>query len=207
MALCAKNKSGFIDNSLPCPTDEVIKPLWKRVSTMVLSWMLNSIDNSITPSLTSCRMPYELWRELKSRFTQGNHATIFKIQREISNIEQGNLNITNYYNNFKMLCDQLNSIDPPPECTCNTAAAWQKMVSNARVYQLLMGINVPYHVLCTQILTMDPLPDLGKVYGLLIAEEHTKTPQPVTTIQPILEDSTMLIQPQQNQPKPINGQQ
>ncbi|GFY97725.1 hypothetical protein Acr_12g0002660 [Actinidia rufa] len=210
MALCAKNKSGFIDNSLPCPTDEDIKTLWKRVSTMVLSWLLNSINNSITPSLTSCHTPYELWRELESRFTQGNHATIFKIQREISNLEQGNLNITNYYNHFKTLRDQLDSIDPPPECKCHTATAWEKKVSNARVYQLLMGISESYHILRTQILAMDPLPNLGKIYGLLIAEEHTKTPQPVTTIQPIQEDSAMIsqkIQPQQNQPKFINGKQ
>ncbi|GFY85446.1 hypothetical protein Acr_04g0001840 [Actinidia rufa] len=210
MALCAKNKSGFIDNSLPCPTDEDIKPLWKRVSTMVLSWMLNSIDNSITPSLTSCRTPYELWSELESRFTQGNHTTIFKIQREISNLEQGIFNITNYYNNFKTLWDQLDSIDPPPECTCNTAAAWQRKVSNACVYQLLMGINEPYHVLRTQILAMDPLPDLGKVYGLLIAEEHTKTSQSVTTTQPAQEDSAMVsqkFQAQHNRPKPNGGQQ
>ncbi|XP_058181531.1 uncharacterized protein LOC131299959 [Rhododendron vialii] len=93
MALCAKNKLGFIDNSLPSPTDEDIKPLWKRVSTMVLSWMLNSIDNSITPSLTSCCPPYELWCELESRFTQGNNATIFKIQREIGNLQQGLLQL------------------------------------------------------------------------------------------------------------------
>ncbi|KAH7851559.1 hypothetical protein Vadar_013389 [Vaccinium darrowii] len=70
MALCAKNKQCFIDNTLPCPTDPDIIPLWKRVSTMVLSWLLNSISNTITPSLASCRTPYELWRDLESRFTQ-----------------------------------------------------------------------------------------------------------------------------------------
>ncbi|XP_058181087.1 uncharacterized protein LOC131299515 [Rhododendron vialii] len=181
MALCAKNKLGFIDNALPCPTDPDIQPLWKRVSTMVLSWLLNSISNTITPSLTSCRTPYELWRDLESRFTQGNNATVFKIQRETTHLQQGNLDITNYYNAFKTLWNQLDGIDPLPECTCGTATAWQKRVSNKRVYQLLMGVNEPYHVLRTQILAMDPLPDLGKVHGLLIAEEHTKNPQPIIT--------------------------
>ena len=69
-----------------------------------------------------------------------------------------------------------------------------KKVSNARVYQFLMGINESYHILRTQILSIDPLPNIGKIYGLLIAEEHTKTPQPVTTIQPIQEDSAMMSQ-------------
>lgn len=113
MSLCAKNKLGFIDNTVPCPADDDLKPLWKRVSTMVLSWMLNSISSSITPSLASCSTPYELWQELESRFTQGNHATVFKIKREISNLEQGNLDITNYYNTIKSLWDQLDGIDPP----------------------------------------------------------------------------------------------
>ncbi|GFY95264.1 hypothetical protein Acr_10g0006490 [Actinidia rufa] len=88
MALYAENKLGFIDYSLPYPTDPDIQPLWKRVSTIVLSWMLNSIDNMIMSSLTSCRNPYELCCDLESRFTQGNNATIFKLQIEITNIHQ-----------------------------------------------------------------------------------------------------------------------
>ena len=210
MALCAKNKLGFIDNSLPYPADPDIQPLWKRVSTMVLSWMFNSIDNMITPSLTSCRNPYELWHDLESRFTQGNNATIFKLQREIANIQQGNLDITNYYNNIKTLWDQLDAIDPLPECTCGTAKAWQKRVSNKRVYQFLMGLDESYHVLRTQILAMDPLPDLGKVHGLLISEEHTKTPKHVGSSQPGQEESAMVsyrYQIQHSQFKPNSGQQ
>ncbi|KAH7835987.1 hypothetical protein Vadar_031743 [Vaccinium darrowii] len=123
MALCAKNKLGFIDNTIPCPADPDIQPLWKRVSTMVLSWLLNSISNTITPSLASCRTPYELWRDLESRFTQGNNATIFKIQKEISNLKQNNLDITNYYNTFKTLWDQLDGITPLPACTCTNYSA------------------------------------------------------------------------------------
>ncbi|KAH7859599.1 hypothetical protein Vadar_003069 [Vaccinium darrowii] len=123
MALCAKNKLGFIDNTIPCPADPDIQPLWKRVSTMVLSWLLNSISNTITPTLASCRTPYELWRDLESRFTQGNNATIFKIQKEISNLEQNNLDITNYYNTFKTLWDQLDGITPLPACTCTNYSA------------------------------------------------------------------------------------
>ncbi|XP_058185665.1 uncharacterized protein LOC131302890 [Rhododendron vialii] len=56
---------------------------------------------------------------------------------------------------------------------------------------------------------MDPLPGLGKVHGLLIAEEHTKNPQPIITTQPIQEDSAMVshrFQTQHNQPKINSGQ-
>lgn len=210
MALCAKNKLCFIDNSLPNPTDPDIQPLWKRVSTMVLSWMLNSISNTITPSLASCRTPYELWCDLESRFTQGNNATIFKIQRELSNLQQGNLDITNYYNTFKTLWDQLDGIDPLPECTCGTAKKWHERVSKERVYQLLMGVKEPFFVLRSQILAMDPLPDLGKVHGLLISEEQTHIFQSINISQPTQEDSAMVsqkFQPQYNRPKSNNGQQ
>jgi transposase InsO family protein len=209
MALCAKNKLGFIDNTLPCPTDPDLQPLWKRVSTMVLSWLLSSISSTISPSLASCRTPYELWRDLESRFTQGNNATIFKIQKEISNLEQNNLDITNYFNTFKTLWSRLDAITPLPactcnNCTCNTAATWQKRVSDERVYQLLMGLNEPFFVLRTQILAMDPLPDIGKVYGLLISEEQTKLSPPVTTTQPTQEDSAMISYKPHANPRAVN---
>lgn len=73
-----------------------------------------------------------------------------------------------------------------------------------------MDINEPYHILRTQILTMDPIPDIGKVHDLLIAEEQIKISQSIPTIQSIEEDSAMVsqnFQTQQNRPKPNSGQQ
>ena len=61
----------------------------------------------------------------------------------------------------------------------------QKLV--AHVHQLLMGINESFHILCTQIIA------------------NTKIPQPVTTIQPIQEDSAMMISQKIQPQQPINA--
>ncbi|GFZ05226.1 hypothetical protein Acr_17g0007980 [Actinidia rufa] len=145
--------------------------------------------------------------DLESRFTQGNNATIFKLQREITNIQQGNLDITNYYNNIKTLWDQLDAIDPLPECTCGTAKAWQKRVSNRRVYQFLMGLDESYHVSPHTNSCHGTSSDLGKVHGLLISEEHTKTPKHVDSIHPSQEESAMVSYRHQIQPQSIQTQQ
>lgn len=63
----------------------------------------------------------------------------------------------------------------------------------------LIIINKPYHILRTQILAMDPIPDIGKVHGLLITEEQNKISQSVPTIQSIQEDSAMVGQKFQTQ--------
>ena len=52
IALSAKNKTGFVDGSIPKPlgTDAKFAD-WKRCNDMVLSWILNSIDPSISDSV------------------------------------------------------------------------------------------------------------------------------------------------------------
>jgi hypothetical protein len=48
MALNAKNKLSFVNGTLSKPTSSIVKiQLWERCSDMVLSWILNFIDNPL----------------------------------------------------------------------------------------------------------------------------------------------------------------
>lgn len=53
MALSAKNKTAFIDGSLPRPStvsDPLFEP-WSRRNNMVLSWLLNFVSKDISTSI------------------------------------------------------------------------------------------------------------------------------------------------------------
>lgn len=68
---------------------------------MVTSWILNSLSKEISDSMEYVNELIELWRELEDRYDQTNGAKLYKIQKEINDLTQGNLDITAYYTKMK----------------------------------------------------------------------------------------------------------
>lgn len=53
MGLTAKNKIGFVDGTFAKPSSSEQKfASWRRCSTMILSWILNSVSKEIAASIT-----------------------------------------------------------------------------------------------------------------------------------------------------------
>ena len=79
-----------------------------------------------------------------------------------------------------MLWDQLQSYSPFPSCTCgkcvcNVNNRFTELQVGKLVMKFLMAVNDSFSQLRTQVLLMDPLPSLNKVYALLIQEEVQRT--------------------------------
>ncbi|WVZ01997.1 hypothetical protein V8G54_022803 [Vigna mungo] len=52
MALQMKDKFGFIDGYIPCPTDtDPMVPAWKRCNNLVLSWINHYVSHEIATSI------------------------------------------------------------------------------------------------------------------------------------------------------------
>ena len=76
-----------------------------------------------------------------------------------------------------MLWDQLQKFQPFPMCscgfcTCNLGQKLNDLQHQDLVTQFLMGLNDSYAQVRAEILLMDPLPSVNKVYSLLIQEER-----------------------------------
>lgn len=84
MALCAKNKFGFVDGTLICPkkTDDISK--WRRCNDMVASWILNSVSTEILPSILYAETAAQIWTNLKDRLSQSNAPKIYQLKQSIS---------------------------------------------------------------------------------------------------------------------------
>ncbi|KAF5466558.1 hypothetical protein F2P56_016475 [Juglans regia] len=50
----------------------------------------------------------------------------------------------------------------------------QRQADDERVFQFLLGLNESFAPLRTQILAMDPLPTIGKVFSILFQEEQQR---------------------------------
>ncbi|XP_022892016.1 uncharacterized protein LOC111406885 [Olea europaea var. sylvestris] len=161
-ALNAKNKLGFVLGTFKRPTTNTAAALlWDRGCNMIMSWLLHSIDRSLTGSLLYCEMPNDLWVELETIFQQSNKTKIFTLKRDIANLHQGHQSITYYYGKLKELWEELASLQPVNTCTCRAAKTISETQDSDKVYQFLLGLNDSFQHIRSQILATDHYLQLG----------------------------------------------
>jgi len=59
----------------------------------------------------------DIWNDLKERFSQGDMIHIYDIQEMISSFKQGELTVTNYFTQLKILWGELYLFRPLPTCS------------------------------------------------------------------------------------------
>ncbi|XP_075670133.1 uncharacterized protein LOC142639884 [Castanea sativa] len=151
-ALGAKSKIGFINGSLSLTPFMAKNPLlvqaWTKCNNMVVSWILNCISPKILASVVYKNIALEVWTDLKNHhFTQLN-----ALWDEIEN----------YRALLFCTCGS---------CTCSINEKLTQYQLQDSIMQFLMGLNETYSQARGQILPMDPLPSINRVYSLLIQDE------------------------------------
>jgi hypothetical protein len=176
MALTAKNKLKFINGSLKKPFTELEDEFhpWNRSNNMVLSWILNSVSKDIATSVIYINLAEDMWNDLKDRFSQKNGPRIFQLQKAISSHSQQNLSVSEYYTRLKGFWDELTNYRPIPQCSCDTPRILADHSHQDYVFQFLMGLNDSFAQIRGQILLIDPLPSINKVFSLIVQEERQR---------------------------------
>ena len=106
----------------------------------------------------------EVWLDLQHRFSQGSGPRIFELSREVFSLSQEDLTINAYYTKFKGLWDELSEYRT---YSCGHQA-------EECVMSFLMGLNDTYTAVSGQIMLMDPIPSLSKVFSLLVQDEKQR---------------------------------
>jgi len=104
MSLISKNKICFIDGTIQAPT--YTNPLfstWQRANMLVVSWILKAISPSIAQSIICMDNAFNIWNDLKERFSQGDMIRIVDLQEMISLLKQGDLFVRNYFTQLNFL--------------------------------------------------------------------------------------------------------
>ena len=121
----------------------------------------------------------EVWKKLQNMFSQGNGPRIYQLQKDLANISQGELSVSDYFTNLSILWDEIQNYEPLPLCSCEKCVCHvNEKISNLHhreaIMQLLMGLNDSFSHIRGQILLMDPIPSVDKVYSLLIQDEKQR---------------------------------
>ncbi|XP_042974688.1 uncharacterized protein LOC122306322 [Carya illinoinensis] len=183
MALKAKNKLGFVNGSIiqPHETDSTYSK-WDRCNSMVLLWILNSVSCEIGEIVVYALTAKDMWDELNNQFSQGNEPRIFQLQKELSSLSQDQTSVSVYYRKFKCLWDELINYDQIPHCTCgayksckcDATRLFLAYQQRQHVISFLMALNDDFTHVRGQILLLEPLPSITKVFSLIIQEEKQK---------------------------------
>ena len=119
IALSAKHKIAFIDGTSECPSStSPLYTFWQRNDAMVLSWLMNSLNENIRNTVLYFDIAKALWDDLEGRFGQSNEARLFQVQKDIVCLTQGDLDIVSYYTKAKQLWDESSVVSGAPMCTC-----------------------------------------------------------------------------------------
>ena len=163
MALDAKSKLGFVDGSVNASmaVTPLEKQAWSKCTSMISSWILNSVSPHLITSVIYRDTAFEVWNTLKKRFSQANGPRISQLQKQISTMMQGATMVTGFFTDLQAAWDQLLNFRPLPCCSCGkcTCGVNDKITAfqhQDSLMQLLNGLNDSYSQVRTQILMMEP---------------------------------------------------
>ncbi|RAL37503.1 hypothetical protein DM860_000197 [Cuscuta australis] len=177
-ALEGRSRAGFLNPSgFPKPTDEQELAAWKANNSIICSWICNSVDEHIQPSIISHKIAHELWLDLNTRYGGSNGPRIHQLKSEFQSLRQKGQTVVVYYNQFVTLWNKLyGSVDPTCGCRCEAAALIRAREEQEKTHHFLLGLDdEQFGHIRSQIIATKPVPDIHRVYALIVQEERHKS--------------------------------
>ena len=139
-----------------------------------MSWILHSILKDIEKSILYLDNAIDMWNDLYDRFHQGNNPRVFQIKQLLNNLVQGPSDVSGYFTRLRTLRDELKDFRHFLACSCGGMMELIDLQKQDYVLQFHMGLNESFTQVHAQILMMDPLSLINKVFSLVIQEEKQR---------------------------------
>lgn len=138
---------------------------------------------------------------------------ISDIQEDLYKFRQGTLDVSNYFTHLKVLWDVLETYLPVPSCSCaipcscGASASIHRYRDQDYVIRFLKGLNEKFTHSKSQIMMMNPLPDIDKTFSLVMQQEREMN-NVISAVIPVVgntEESITLNVSHDAQPKKSNS--
>ncbi|KAF5443117.1 hypothetical protein F2P56_035705 [Juglans regia] len=86
---------------------------WVRQDKLILSAILASTSNTITPLIATAKTSHEAWKKLNHMYASRSRMRAMQFKEEITLIQEGNRSIPKYLHAVKALADEIALIDHP----------------------------------------------------------------------------------------------
>ncbi|KAF3793252.1 hypothetical protein EJ110_NYTH10030 [Nymphaea thermarum] len=135
---------------------------WDEDNYIVMSWIMNSVESHIAPTIAYYTKAKEMWSFLRKTYTHAtNIIKILQLEEELCNIRHGDQDLSQYFATLIAAYERLKALRPP--CQHCYASHYE----TGMVAKFLSGLSPEYSVAKSQILTGNDLPDLADTYNRL----------------------------------------
>lgn len=140
---------------------------------------MNSMSKDLASSFQYIDDSRSLWDEIQNRFDRCSGPKLYQLERDLSRCVQNNSTVMDYFSSISSIWDEINILSPNPVCscvvcTCGASQALKQMIEKRKVNQFLLGLNDNFDTVRSQILLMEPLPNVSKVYSLVLQDEDQR---------------------------------
>ncbi|KAL5580296.1 hypothetical protein UlMin_012738 [Ulmus minor] len=190
--LKSKRKMGYVLGRTSSPKeDDPMFETWEAENSMVMSWLLHSMQPEISKPLLFLSTAKEIWDAVTHSYSKvGVRALVYELKNQIYSTKQGSLSVTEYYNSLEGLWLELDHYQSFPMESAADAAQLHKMMEEDRIYAFLTGLRSDFDQVRVQILGKEPFPSLKEVFSYVREEESRRM---VMLEKPSLENSALAI--------------
>ncbi|KAL3366271.1 hypothetical protein AABB24_011098 [Solanum stoloniferum] len=174
--LRAKSKLGFVLGS--CRKSDYkpeLEEQWEKCNAFVLAWIMNTVSKELLSGIVYASDAAMVWADLNERFNKVDGSRSYHLHRDICTLHQGNLTVSGY-TKLRLLWDEFDALVPPPTCNCDKSRVYVDHLQFLRLFAFLMGLNEMYSHARSQILMMNPLPNVNKAYAMITSDESQRMP-------------------------------
>jgi hypothetical protein len=148
------------DHVLADPLPGVQTASWLRLDSIVLSWILNTVNSELQDMLRNTPSARQAWLAIEGQFQGNAEARALQLDVRFRTFEQGDLAVGEYCRTMKAMVDSLGDLGWPVE-------------DRALVLQILRGVSDRYAHIRSLIVRQRPFPTYLQVRDDLLTEEIT----------------------------------
>lgn len=159
-ALHTKRKLDFIDGTLKKPKTEEEIEQWEVVNSMLVAWIMNTMEPTLKTSISMVDEAQVLWDDLKLQFLAGNGPKISELRFGIANHRQNGDYVKEYYGHLKKTWDELAVYKKIRSCRCGELVVQLEEDRDEEQTNTFLNMldTMRFGKMCSTITSIKPLP-------------------------------------------------
>lgn len=132
------------------------------------------INKEMNDSFLHVNSGKQLRNVLNRRYRQSNGVLLYHLEREVTSITQSNESVIDYFTRLQTLWDKFTSLQTIHVCECKASETLEAHNNKQIVIRFLMGLNDGYENIKDQILLLEPLPNIDRVYSMVLKAKRQR---------------------------------